>query len=291
MAEWTSEVKSSKAVSTLPSPSIGQEAAADSGPICPKAVAWSERQPGIYREIIQKAIHDPASVRGIQWMELARAFCGSVIESNENAGTVATLCIFFSQVDKTRAFLCALIKTTREWFDRRAELLQAPNGYPRRWTAYVFLVTELFVGLKRQRAHVSTIALLALLLLQSCLVILRTPMTGSSTEMECLRWVLTVAGRDVQSTNAWLMVTLIRRMRNAFAQSDASTMARHTLLELIELHASGWQLNAAQLQYYCPHARLHCSEAGDNSAAVAAGPHFGNANASCVGVRATQRAV
>lgn len=240
---------SQETVSTLPSPTEGQEAAAGSGLICSGAIAWSKRQPGVYREIVEKAIQDPAAVRGIQWMELAQAFCDSVVESNENAGTVATFCVFFSQMNKTRAFLCALTRTVRKWFDRRDQLLQASNGYPRRWMAYVSLVTELFMGLRRQGARVSDIELLAMLTFECCLVILRTPMAGRNTEMECLLWVLTVAGRDVQSATPWLMVRLIRRMRDAFVQSDASAMARHTLLQLIELHASGWQLNAEQRQY------------------------------------------
>ncbi|XP_049517308.1 uncharacterized protein LOC125943012 [Dermacentor silvarum] len=45
-----------EAVSTLPSPTEGQEAAAGSGPICSEAIACSERQTGVYRDIVQRAI-------------------------------------------------------------------------------------------------------------------------------------------------------------------------------------------------------------------------------------------
>ncbi|XP_072145111.1 uncharacterized protein [Dermacentor andersoni] len=70
------------------------------------------------------------------------------------------------------------------------------------------------------------------------------------SEMECLRWVLTAAGSAMEATVPWLMTMLTGRMRSAFMQSGVSAKARYTLLELIELRASGWQPNAAQVQYY-----------------------------------------
>ncbi|KAH9364990.1 hypothetical protein HPB48_015319 [Haemaphysalis longicornis] len=74
--------------------------------------------------------------------------------------------------------------------------------------------------------------------------------------MECLRSVLTIAGRAVERDAPQRMATLVGRLRQAFVQPGLSAQARKTLLELIELHASGWQLNLAQQLYYFPYTSL-----------------------------------
>lgn len=75
-------------------------------------------------------------------------------------------------------------------------------------------------------------------------------------QMECLRSVLTIAGRAVERDAPQRMATLVGRLRQAFVQPGLSAQARKTLLELIELHASGWQLNLAQQLYYFPYTSL-----------------------------------
>ncbi|XP_075526594.1 MIF4G domain-containing protein-like [Dermacentor variabilis] len=239
-------------VSPLPASTNGQETEAESCSFCLEAISWSQRQPADYREIVEKAIHDPAVVKAVQWVELAEAFCESVIRGGENAGTVACLCVFFIARAKTTAFSWTLINTVRKWFHRRGELLDAPEGCPRRWTTYVVLVTELFLGLRRIKATSDSVYLAALVC--ECSLVILWPTVGGNAEMECLWWTLTVAGRAVKSTTPRLMEMLIGRMRDAFLQSGVSPRARSTLLELIELHASGWKSSSAQMKYYYSHA-------------------------------------
>nr|XP_054922941.1 MIF4G domain-containing protein-like [Dermacentor andersoni] len=242
-------------VSPLPSSRDDQEAAAASGPAFPEAVAWSKRQPGTLRYIVAKGTLDPTGLTGTLWAALARALCKSVIEGEENALAVATPCVFFSERDKSGVFSRALLNSVHKWFNRRGELLEASSGYPRRWTTYVSLVTMLFLELRRKSGGAYDVMFLATLLCNCCLVILCHPLLGNDNEMECLRWVLTAAGSAMQATVPWLMTMLTGRMRSAFMQSGVSAKARYTLLELIELRASGWQLNAAQVQYYRPQAK------------------------------------
>ncbi|KAH7981328.1 hypothetical protein HPB49_023186 [Dermacentor silvarum] len=142
------------------------------------------------------------------------------------------------------------INTINKFFDRRLELLEASNGYPRRWTAFVSLVTELFLQPRRQNCDARDVSFLATLLCNCCLVILHPQMLGNDREMECLQHVLIAAGSAVQSTIPWLTHILTQRICNAFVHSSVSVLARHTLLQLIELHASEWQLSAPQALYY-----------------------------------------
>ncbi|KAH8028358.1 hypothetical protein HPB51_016181 [Rhipicephalus microplus] len=77
-----------------------------------------------------------------------------------------------------------------------------------------------------------------------------------SYQMECLRSVLTIAGRAVERDAPQRMAILVGRLREAFVQPGLSAQTRKTLLELLELHASGWQLNLAQQLYYFPYTSL-----------------------------------
>ncbi|XP_049516723.1 uncharacterized protein LOC119437671 [Dermacentor silvarum] len=86
--------------------------------------------------------------------------------------------------DKSGAFSHALINTVNKWFNRRSELLQVSNGYPRRWTAFVSLVAELLLQPRRQNCVARDVSFLATLLCNSCLVILHPPMLGNDRQME-----------------------------------------------------------------------------------------------------------
>lgn len=75
-------------------------------------------------------------------------------------------------------------------------------------------------------------------------------------QMECLRSVLTIAGKAVQRDAPQRMAALVSHMREAFVQQCLSANGRKVLLELLELHASGWQLNLPQRLYYFPYTSL-----------------------------------
>ncbi|KAK8772238.1 MIF4G domain-containing protein-like [Amblyomma americanum] len=74
-----------------------------------------------------------------------------------------------------------------------------------------------------------------------------------ASQMECLRSVLTIAGEGIERCAPQRMETLVQRLREAFLLPDLSAQARKTLLEVIELRASGWQFNLAQELYHFPY--------------------------------------
>lgn len=75
-------------------------------------------------------------------------------------------------------------------------------------------------------------------------------------QLECLRSVLTIAGKAVERDAPQRMATLVSHMRDAFVQPCLPAQGRKTLLELLELHASGWELKLPQTLYYFPYTSL-----------------------------------
>lgn len=72
-------------------------------------------------------------------------------------------------------------------------------------------------------------------------------------QIECLFYVLTCIGRDLESYLPDQLDGLLASVRDAFLNSNASAPAiRRTLLQLIELQASRWQLPGNTVLYYYP---------------------------------------
>lgn len=228
--------------------------------------------PAEYQGLVKKALHDPNALSSHQLMELVRAICQRATEGIQNAEPSAQLCLSIIAKERGETFLESLLSACREWFNERDQLLRpldATTTVPRRWTAYVCFLAELLLGLRgrsgscasgsaggRGAPTASRTLCLVMLLCDCCHIILRPPSLGNPAEMECLRSVLTIAGRAVERDAPQRMATLVGRLREAFVQPGLSAQARKTLLELLELHASGWQLNLAQQLYYFPYTSL-----------------------------------
>lgn len=72
-------------------------------------------------------------------------------------------------------------------------------------------------------------------------------------QIECLFYVLTCVGRDIETHLPKQLDALLSLIRDAFLNSSASTPTiRRTLLQLIELQASEWQLPGNTVLYYYP---------------------------------------
>lgn len=235
--------------------------------------------PAEYQSLIKKALHDPNALSSHQLMELVRTICQRATEGIQNAEPMAQLCLSIIAKERGETFLESLLSACREWFNERDQLLrplEASSAVPRRWTAYVCFLAELLLGLRGRSASASAAPAtagrtaagsgaaptasrtlcLVMLLCDCCHIILRPPSLGNPGEMECLRSVLTIAGRAVERDAPQRMAALVGQLRHAFVQPGLSAQARKTLLELIELHASGWQLNLAQQLYYFPYTSL-----------------------------------
>lgn len=224
--------------------------------------------PAEYQSLVKKAMHDPNTLSSHQLMELVRAICQRATEGIQNAEPSAQLCLSIIAKERGETFLESMLSACREWFNERDQLLRpldATMVVPRRWTAYVCFLAELLLGLRGRistscptggRGTASRTLCLVMLLCDCCHIILRPPSLGNPAEMECLRSVLTIAGRAVERDAPQRMAILVGRLREAFVQPGLSAQTRKTLLELLELHASGWQLNLAQQLYYFPYTSL-----------------------------------
>ncbi|KAL3252926.1 hypothetical protein MRX96_054734 [Rhipicephalus microplus] len=98
--------------------------------------------------------------------------------------------------------------------------------------------------------HSGHIFCIAALLCDSCKLVLRSPELDHHTKVECLRRALTTAGEAAERGAPARMAALVACLRDAFLSSDVPEDDRLTLLELIELRASGWKLSPEQQLSY-----------------------------------------
>ncbi|XP_067135073.1 MIF4G domain-containing protein isoform X2 [Centruroides vittatus] len=241
-----------------------------------------------YHGIIKRALHDPNSLPSRQLMEVVRVICSKAVESLQNAQPAAQMCFTIIEKEKGNTFLESLLNSCREWYNEKDKLLRNPisgtnilvsgNGAgSKRWTAYVSFLMELYLRLK---SHHRTVTLannaestgsnttaqtpaaanqtltLSVLIFECCQIILKPPSLNNVAEIECLRSLLSTIGRQLESDSLQRMQQIIALMRDAFIDPSISTQIRKTLLELVELHASQWQLDLPQTMYYFPYTTL-----------------------------------
>ncbi|KAH7961451.1 hypothetical protein HPB52_009071 [Rhipicephalus sanguineus] len=146
------------------------------------------------------------------------------------------------------AFIKGLLSSCNELFGNRAELmgpLEKAENMPMRWTPYVTFVAKLLQAFDASGAG-------------DTIVDGDDEMPDGSgrinlyPQMECLKSAMAATGKAVQRMEPHLMRMLMARMRDAFLEAGTSVRMRKILLELIDLHGSGWQLTPAQQMYYDP---------------------------------------
>lgn len=209
---------------------VGQQAAlvasAGSYPV-------GERQ-GLAERAPQGLNGDSQELWNLAWDFLSHATIGI-----EEAGAAAQACLRLleTQSGKTR-FLRRLYKCCVTVFENRQCLLpdMEPTQAPQRWTAYVFFIEELVLGLGR-RYHVASGAAsstttkeeaiarrLARLLCQCGLIVLRAPCMGHPTEVECLRTVITTCGGTMERLAPEAMTALTGRLRRAVEERPSDNI-------------------------------------------------------------------
>lgn len=68
--------------------------------------------------------------------------------------------------------------------------------------------------------------------------------------------MLTSVGHQLETDCEQRMEQLVMHLFDAFSHPSQSDPLRKTLLEVIELRASGWSLDLPQTLYYFPYTRL-----------------------------------
>jgi len=219
---------------------------------------------------IQAALHDPNKLNTRSLMDLVRHIFNRLVESTKYAEPAAKLCITIIEREKTCTFLESLLNTCREWFTQRDSLLRtnattypAPGGITPpspRWIAFINFLNEMYSQLKRREIQKIKSAVvdgvppgivLLSLLCECCQVSLKAP-TPSLSETECLFFVLTSIGRDIEQESPGRLQNIVTLLRDAFLSHELTPPVRKTLLQLIELQAAKWQLPGSAVMYYYP---------------------------------------
>ncbi|XP_035782043.1 uncharacterized protein LOC118461156 isoform X1 [Anopheles albimanus] len=212
---------------------------------------------------INSAIDDPNQLNARCLMDLATQLLHRAVEGRRYSLPISRLCISIIAKEKKETFLEALLNTCRQWYQERDKVLgplqNSKNPSRPRFTSFMAFLTEMFCQLKRRQLQLRTECdgvpppLVLLTVLGKCCEDCVRPPVRSLSEIECLFFVLTCIGRDLEMHLPQQLESLLAGVRDAFLNSAASAPAiRRTLLQLIELQASHWQLPGNTVLYYYP---------------------------------------
>jgi len=212
------------------------------------------------QNLLRKIATDPDGAASRLVMEAVRNIFSRLIESSRYASPIARYCSYVIEKETKETFLESLLNTCQESFQERDRLLRSA-GSSQSWVAFINFLNEMYLQLKRMNcggkgrlgwSRPPELILLALLA-ESCCVTLREPSSQTLQELECLFFVLTGIGRDVENELPGKMVSIFSSIRDAFLDMNSLTgAAQRTLLQLIELRAAKWQLPATAVTYYYP---------------------------------------
>lgn len=213
--------------------------------------------------ILAKAVDDPNQLNARCLMELAMQLMHRAVDGRRYALPISRLCISIIAKEQKETLLEALLNTCRQWYQERDKVLGPPmnlkNPSRPRFTAFMAFLTEMFCQLKRRQLQLRTECdgvpppIVLLTVLGKCCEDCVKPPVRSLSEIECLFFVLTCIGRDLETHLPQQLESLLAGVRDAFLNSSASAPAiRRTLLQLIELQASRWQLPGNTVLYYYP---------------------------------------
>ncbi|XP_055302841.1 uncharacterized protein LOC129568677 isoform X2 [Sitodiplosis mosellana] len=213
--------------------------------------------------IVEQALIDPNKLNARTLMVLANQIMQRAVEGRRFALPASRFCITIIAKEQKETYLEALLNTCRLWYQERGVVLGSPqkikNSARPRFTAFMAFLTEMFCQLKRRQLQLRTkcdgvpppIVLLTVLS-KCCEESVRSPVRSLS-EIECLFYVLTCVGRDIETHLPQQLEILLSLVRDAFLNSSASAPTiRRTLLMIIELQASHWQLSGNTVLYYYP---------------------------------------
>ncbi|KAJ8722290.1 hypothetical protein PYW08_004692 [Mythimna loreyi] len=209
------------------------------------------------QECIDKALEDPNAVCARTLMDAVGHLVSRAVESPRYALPAARRCIAVVERENTETFLESLLNTCQQWYHDRDKLLGSTVGGGRpRLMAFLSFLLEMYCQLRRRAiqrrgASAQPGQVLLTLICKCCEDCIRQPVPSAS-DTENLFFVLTYIGRDLETQLPGELERLLTAVRDAFLNSAAAPSIRRTLLQLIELHASRWQLPGCAVLYYYP---------------------------------------
>ncbi|CAH1959978.1 unnamed protein product [Acanthoscelides obtectus] len=212
--------------------------------------------PDDQQTIIKAALEDPNQLPTRTLMDLVKTIMEKAVEGIKYSEPIAKLCISIIENEKKQTFLETLLNTCQQWYQERDKILRGIKaGDGTRFTAFMWFLTEMCGHLKRHQLKENFKSLqpeltLLSILAKCCQACVSLPIKCLS-ETECLFFVLTSIGRDLESELPQQLEQLLASVRDGFL-TGSSASVRRTLLQLIELHASNWQLPGSSVLYYYP---------------------------------------
>ncbi|XP_038220533.1 uncharacterized protein LOC119838611 isoform X1 [Zerene cesonia] len=213
------------------------------------------------QDCIDKALEgerdDPNAVCARTLMDAVGHLVGRAVESPRYALPAARRCIAVVEREHGETFLESLLNTCQQWYHDRDKLLGALVGGGRpRLMAFLSFLLEMYCQLRRRAiqrrgASAQPGQVLLTLICKCCEDCIRQPVPSPS-DTENLFFVLTYIGRDLETQLPGDLERLLTAVRDAFINTAAAPSIRRTLLQLIELHASRWQLPGCAVLYYYP---------------------------------------
>ncbi|XP_066251173.1 CBP80/20-dependent translation initiation factor [Euwallacea similis] len=209
------------------------------------------------RANIKIAMEDPNQLPSRTLMDLVKIIMEKAVEGIKYSESIAKLCVVIIEGETNHTFLESLLNTCQQWYQERDKILRGIKaGDGTRFTAFMWFLTELYGQQKRQQIKDQVESLqpelvLLTVLAKCCQACVSLPIKCLS-ETECLFFVLTSIGRDLEAEIPQQLDQLLASVRDGFLASAGSASVRRTLLQLIELHASNWQLPGSSVLYYYP---------------------------------------
>lgn len=237
--------------------------AADSQNLAAKLKTFSKEETDLGRFApedeanLKLAVDDPNQLPSRTLMDLVKIIMERVVEGIRYSEAGAKLCISIIEKEKNQTFLESLINTCQQWYQERDRILRGIKaGDGTRFTAFMWFLTEMCGQLKRaqiqgQFENLQPEIVLLSILAKCCQACVSLPIKCLS-ETECLFFVLTSIGRDLETELPMQLEQLLASVRDGFLASAGAPAVRRTLLQLIELHASSWQLPGSSVLYYYP---------------------------------------
>ncbi|XP_077551220.1 LOW QUALITY PROTEIN: uncharacterized protein LOC144164833 [Haemaphysalis longicornis] len=241
-------------------------------------VEWESPEP--YRLLLLQALEDPESLTPDRVDELVASIFESTLAVPGRAEAGATMCLALLLAQQRKCpwmldecnFVDHVLNACLDWFSkRRAQTLrpvkEAAAAHqqeetavsPYCWEAFVLFLAELLTalaGVGRGRepgpsAPLGGLFCLAVLLCDCGQIMLRELAENALHEVLVLRYVLVKAGKTANWYAPTHVQALMSSLRKTFLDLRYSAQVHKVVMEVIELCASGWELDATQEEYYC----------------------------------------
>ncbi|KAL3218522.1 hypothetical protein MRX96_031516 [Rhipicephalus microplus] len=200
---------------------------------------------GLVRAVLWKAIHDDDIA------EPAAKFCTRVIKAEFDGGVHRSTVVDLPQLVQATRYPVAEIHF---WAPLKPKTQKNAGqkliAFGNFMAALLSDVPENSGAASMGSLYCGHIFSMAALLCDSCRLVMNSPQLDYEAKVECLHRALTTAGEAAERGASARMAALVACLRDAFLSSDVPEEARLTLLELIELRASGWKLSLEQQLYY-----------------------------------------